>query len=208
MNIRFSDELLSDLRTLSGVLRLLFLLGLGIVLLFFLFFWDARCDAPFVETGPTEFAQTLFLALSTALFFLEARRSPDMREALVLTGGFIGCMLIREQDYFLDMLSHGCWKWPALALAFCCIAYAAMRPRATVAALARFVQRPHFPFLLVGMVVILIYSRLFGMNILWHALLPDEGSRAAKNAMEESSELLGYLFVLVSALMLRFGKRR
>ena len=65
-----------------------------------------------------------------------------------------------------------------------------------------------YSFLLVGMVVILIYSRLFGMNILWHALLPDEGSRAAKNAMEESSELLGYLFVLVSALMLRFGKRR
>ena len=31
--------------------------------------------------------------------------------------------------------------------------------------------------------------------------------RTAKNAIEESSELLGYLFLCFSALLLRFGKK-
>ena len=102
MNIRFSDDLLSDLRAIAGALRLLFLFGLGIILLFLIFYWDALCSRPFIEAGPTELVQTLFLVLSTALFFLEAHRRREMRGALVLTGGFIGCMLIRA--------SHPCRK--------------------------------------------------------------------------------------------------
>ena len=206
MNIRFSDDLLSDLRAIAGALRLLFLFGLGIILLFLIFYWDALCSRPFIEAGPTELVQTLFLVLSTALFFLEAHRRREMRGALVLTGGFIGCMLIREQDYFLDIISHGCWKWPALALTFSCLTYAFTRLRATISALACFVRWRYFPVLLVGIVIVLAYSRLFGMGILWDVLIPEEGSRMAKNAMEESSELLGYMFTLASALLLRFEK--
>ncbi|HJD98022.1 hypothetical protein [Mailhella massiliensis] len=206
MNIRFSEELLADLKSIAGAFRLLFFLGLGIILLFLIFWWDAQCRRPFVETGPTELIQTLFLTLSTAIFFLEARRRPDMRGALVLAGGFTGCMLIREQDYFLDIISHGCWKWPALTLTLVCLVYAAAHARATAAALARFVRWRYFPILLTGIVIVLAYSRLFGMGALWRSLLTDESWRMAKNAMEESSELLGYLFVLASALLLRFGK--
>ncbi len=43
--------------------------------------------------------------------------------------------------------------------------------------------------------------------MLWKTLLPDGDWRAAKNAMEESSELLGYALILTSALLLRFGKK-
>ena len=210
MNIRFSapqSDLLTDLRTIAGAFRLLFLLGLGIIVLFLVFYWDTMCEAPFIEAGPTELVQTLLLLISSALFFLEARRCPDMRGALVLTGGFIGCMLIREQDYYLDMLSHGCWKWPALALAFSCTVYACVTFRATVAALARFVQWRYFTVLLVGLVIVLAYSRLFGMGMLWKSLLPDGEWRTAKNAIEESSELLGYLFICFSALLFRFRKK-
>ena len=158
MNIRFSDDLLSDLRAIAGALRLLFLFGLGIILLFLIFYWDALCSRPFIEAGPTELVQTLFLVLSTALFFLEAHRRREMR-------------------------------W-----------------RATISALACCVRWRDFPVLLVGIVIVLAYSRLFGMGILWDVLIPEEGSRMAKNAMEESSELLGYMFILASALLLRFEK--
>ena len=209
MNIRFSasNELLTELKTIAGAFRLLFLLGLGIIALFLIFWWDTMCENPFSEAGPTELIQTLLLLISSAIFFLEARRCPDMCGALVLTGGLIGCMLIREQDYYLDMLSHGCWKWPALALAISCTAYAGITFRATVAALARFVQWRYFTVLLVGLVIVLAYSRLFGMGMLWKPLLPDGEWRTAKNAIEESSELLGYLFLCFSALLLRFGKK-
>ncbi len=91
MNIRFSSlqnrEFLSDLKTIACELRLLFGLGLGILALFLIFWWDAGCLHPFAEVGPTEFSQTLLLLASTALFFSEARRCPDMRRALTLVGG-------------------------------------------------------------------------------------------------------------------------
>lgn len=210
MDIRSSisqSRLLSDLMTIAGALREAFLLGLGVLALFFVFQWDAASDNPFSEVGPTEFIQSVALGLSLVLFFLEARRRPEMRGGLILVGGFIGCMLIREQDYFLDTVTHGFWKWPALALAFSCLAYAAATFRATVAGLANFIRWRYFSVLLIGLVIVLAYSRLFGMSILWRELLRDCHWRMAKTAVEESSELLGYLFVVFSALLLRFEKR-
>lgn len=209
MKIRFSaprDEIRSDLETVAHALKVLFGFGFGVVLLFFVFWWDARLDSPFAETGPTEIIQSLLLLASSALFFLEARRSPETRNALILAGGFLGCMLIREQDYYFDMIAHGCWKWPAFALAGVCLAQAARSPRQTLAALAKLIRWRYFPFLLSGVVIVLAYSRLFGMSALWNPLLPDGDWRPTKNAVEESSELLGYAFIFSSALLLRRGK--
>lgn len=210
MSIRLSvsqDALLSDIKSITGALKLLFLLGAVIIALFLVFWWDSLNGSPFSETGPTELVQTALLSCCTLFLFLEARRNPKMRNALILAGGFTGCMLIREQDYFLDMLSHGCWKWPALALAFGCLAYAVTRLRETIGAAARFVRWRYFPIFLTGVVIVLAYSRLFGMSTLWKSLLPDGDWRMAKNAVEESNELLGYALMLFSAFLLRFEKK-
>ena len=197
----------SDIKTLLRTFRLAALLTLGVIALFLIFQWDAFSDNPFSEAGPTEFIQTFLLAFSAALFFLEARRRPDMRGGLILAGGFIGCMLIREQDYFLDLVHHGFWKWPALALTFACLAYAAATFRATLAGLARLARWRHFSVLLIGLAIVLAYSRLIGMGSIWRELLPIGGWRIAKTAVEESNELLGYLIIVFSALLLRFEKR-
>lgn len=209
MNSRFSEprtDLAADIKTVAGAFRMLFLLALGVVVLFLIFRWDASCEHPFVEEGPTEIFQSLLLLACTSLLFIEARRNESMRGAMLLAGGFFGCMLIREQDYYLDMISHGCWKWPAIALTLCCTAAAARTPRATLAGLAVFVRKRYFPMLLTGVVIVLVYSRLFGMGSLWNMLLPDVDGRAAKNAIEESSELLGYLLIFASTLLMRSGK--
>ena len=209
MNIRFSalqGTVLSDIKTIANALKLLFMLGATIAVLFLIFVWDSRCDAPFIEAGPTELIQTLLLFLCTLFLFLEASRCPDMRNALILTGGLTGCMLIREQDYFLDMISHGFWKWPALILACGCLTCAVVRLRDTISSLAVFIRWRHFPLFITGIVIVLAYSRLFGMSMLWTSLLPDGEWRVAKTAMEESSELLGYALMLASVLLLRFRK--
>ena len=45
------------------------------------------------------------------------------------------------------------------------------------------------------------------MRMLWELLLGDNFSYTAKKAMEESSELLGYLFIQVSAILTNSDKR-
>ena len=42
--------------------------------------------------------------------------------------------------------------------------------------------------------------------MIWESLLGDNFSYTAKSAMEESSELLGYLFILTSAVLANTDK--
>lgn len=200
-------DIRSSFKAIGRALILLCGLGFGITLLFLIFLWELHTSAPFGEWGPTEIAQSAALGISSALFFLEAARQPSVRGALVLVGGFLGCMFIREQDYFLDFIRHGFWFWPAITLAVGCLAYAARDLRATIRGLEHFVRWKYFPFLLIGLAITLAYSRLFGMRFLWEMLLGKHFIYTAKSAMEESSELLGYLFILVSAILANTDKR-
>ena len=181
-------------------------MGLGVAVLFLVFWWDESCDHPFTEYAPTEIIQSCVLAASIVLFWGQARLRPGMRKALILVCGLLGCMLIREQDYFLDMVTHGFWKWPAFALAAACIAYALATPAATIASMAKLSRDRCIFSLFMGLVIVLAYSRILGTGILWKTLLPGENWRIAKYAVEESSELLGYLIILFSAFLLRGSK--
>jgi len=49
-------------------------------------------------------------------------------------------------------------------------------------------------------VLLLFYSRLMGMTSLWNGLLGDQYIRIFKNAIEETTELLGYTFILAASL--------
>ena len=197
----------SQLKALGRALLLLLALGAGVILLYLVFLWEVQLRPPFKEAGPLEFTQSAMLGASTALFFLEAKRHPELRHAMVLVAGFLGCMLIREQDYFLDFIWHGFWLWPALALAFSCLAYACTNLRRTLAGLEHFVRWKYFPFLLIGLVIVLAYSRLFGSRLVWELLLGPNFSYSMKTGVEESCELLGYMFILASAVLANADKR-
>lgn len=43
-----------------------------------------------------------------------------------------------------------------------------------------------------GLLIVLVFSRLFGMNALWENLMLDGYNRVVKNMAEEGCELLGY----------------
>lgn len=48
--------------------------------------------------------------------------------------------------------------------------------------------------------IVLVFSRLAGMNYLWLTLLDDSYIRTIKNLAEEGTELLGYSLLAYSAL--------
>jgi hypothetical protein len=54
--------------------------------------------------------------------------------------------------------------------------------------------------LLLGLVLLLFYARLIGMTALWTGLLGEQYIRAVKNAIEETTELLAYTFILAGSL--------
>lgn len=207
MSLFSEPQVRSQLKAIGRAFILLCGLCSGVIILYLLFLWDIQLNRGFSETGLIELSQSVMLAATAGLYALEAVRRPALRRAMVLVAGFFGCMLIREQDYFLDFISHGCWLWPALALAFGCIAYACTDLRRTIAGLERFVRWKYFPILLIGLVIVLAYSRLFGSSYGWKLLLGDRFVYSMKAGVEESSELLGYLFILASAILANTDKR-
>lgn len=144
------------------------------------------------ETSFTETTQEIMLAVIAALFFIAAQRRPAQRGALTLVAGFYSCMLIRELDFVFDAIQHGSWIWFALAVTAGCLAVALRTPKKTLHALARLLQHRSWPVMASGFLVVLVFSRLFGIHALWQHLMLGDYHRVVKNMAEEGTELLGY----------------
>ncbi|MGC1004176.1 hypothetical protein H0Z11_01305 [Pantoea agglomerans] len=144
------------------------------------------------ETSFTETTQEIMLAVIAALFFIAAQRRPAQRGALTLVAGFYSCMLIRELDFVFDAIQYGSWIWFALAVTAGCLAVALRTPKKTLHALARLLQHRSWPVMASGFLVVLVFSRLFGIHALWQHLMLGDYNRVVKNMAEEGTELLGY----------------
>lgn len=144
------------------------------------------------ETSLTETLQEVMLASVAAMFFLSSRRRAAQRGALILIGGFYSCMLIRELDFVFDIVEHGSWVWFALATAAASLALALRAPRGTLEGLVAFVTHRSWLMTASGLLIVLVFSRLFGMHQLWQHLMLDGYNRVVKNIAEEGTELLGY----------------
>ena len=68
-----------------------------------------------VRESYVEFGQEALVFLTTTIFTTIAVRK--QLGGYWLIAGFFGCMLIREFDGYLDLISHGVWKYFALAFA-------------------------------------------------------------------------------------------
>ncbi|MDX7018301.1 transporter, partial [Klebsiella aerogenes] len=75
-----------------------------------------------------------------------------------------------------------------------------MHFRATLEQLAKYTQSPWYGILLSGLLAVLVFSRLFGMQVLWHDILEHGYMRVVKNAVEEGSESFGYMLCLAASL--------
>ncbi|KAA5942048.1 hypothetical protein F3I27_17705 [Pantoea sp. Bo_2] len=144
------------------------------------------------ETSFTETTQECMLAMIAALFFIAAQRRPAQRGALTLVAGFYSCMLIRELDFVFDTIQHGSWVWFALAVTAGSLAVALRTPKKTLHALANLLLHRSWPVMASGFLVVLVFSRLFGVHALWQHLMLGDYNRVVKNMAEEGTELLGY----------------
>lgn len=152
------------------------------------------------EWSLVELTQEGFLAASVAAFVRLALRRPEDRRFAVLAAAFFASMFLREMDELLDLIAHGFWKYPVTALVAGALGWASRDWRAALSGLVRFLTSRAGTVMTIGLVLLLFYSRLMGMTSLWNGLLGDQYIRIFKNAIEETTELLGYTFILAASL--------
>lgn len=160
---------------------------------------DITAHKNIVENSFVEFGQEFLLLLTTAIFGSMAIKKQS--GGLWLVAGFFGCLFIRELDAYFDEIVHGAWKYFALALvAFVCFKAWKIGIENTIETLANFMKTRSFIFIFIGLLIVLAYSRLFGMGELWHAVMGENFNRTVKNVVEEGSELWGYALVFWGAV--------
>ncbi|MEL0628673.1 hypothetical protein [Psychromonas aquatilis] len=152
------------------------------------------------EYSMTEYLQELLLLSTVLVYSYIAYKKTSHRHFAVLLAGFFCCLLIREFDALLDKIQHGFWVYPALLVALSSIIYALKDLSQTLRTFSQFVQHKHFITLNLGMVMLLVFSRIFGMGDLWEGILGEDYDRLVKRVVEEGLEVLGYTIIFYAAI--------
>jgi hypothetical protein len=195
--IRSSQQMVLGLMVRLGVYALL----LGAIA--FGMLWGAVVyDSAFYdEVGPVETLETVF-ALSAALIFLFAAKTDRNRAPCsVLVGGFLFCVAVRESDYFLDVLvCRHAWK-VIVSLILVLFSFYCMRNfRRVEESVIRFMSEASFGIFISGLLVLIVFSRLFGYGDFWEAIMDDSSYRTVKTIVEEGVEMMGYFLIFVSSI--------
>lgn len=154
------------------------------------------------EISITELLQEGVLLAIVIGLYCKGRALPEVRAFLWLLAGFFGCLLIRELDVFFDEIRHGFWIYPTLLLAMTTLLYSGRQGWRTVLyGAARFVRHRSALFTLFGLLLVAVFSRLFGSgSLLWNEILGVNTAFGVKTALQEGIELLGYTYVAYGIL--------
>lgn len=154
------------------------------------------------EYSLTEFTQEGLIFVSVIIFFALSKNQPESRGFLVLCGGFFSVMLIRELDGFFDQIKHGFWVYPAIVVTLITLIYARKSPGTVSSPLVYYFQTSPFAYIIIGLMIVILFSRIFGSGIIWRVVMADNYTTDYKNIIQEGVELLGYVFVFYGSVML------
>lgn len=148
------------------------------------------------------------LAVASWSFFRISRQESHVSHAAILISGFFAVLMIREMDYWFDMIHHGSWVFPALALTVLACAKAYQGGKGTVNEMATILQSPYMKLLIGSVILLLVFSRLYGMGSFWQHVMGEHYVRDVKNISEEGMELLCYSLIALSAVRTRRELKR
>lgn len=166
----------------------------------------------FTELGFTEFSQTLTLASCCGLLIYIRQVLKVWPNVTLLMLAFVAASLIREQDYFFDeFVADNSWKVLVALIILPSIGWVVYQRRRFIAEFAHYSNTFSFGLFAGGVLTTYIFSRLYGRQIFWRAVLEDNYVRIFKDVAEEVIELLGYsliLFAIIELLLLALRIRK
>ncbi|MGE4533919.1 MULTISPECIES: hypothetical protein [Halomonas] len=163
----------------------------------------------FSERGLTELAQTALLAIASALLLYVLLALRELRLVALLMFGLLVASLIREQDVHLDThVFDGAWQLLVSLTLLPILAVVIRRRRRFVAEFAAYANSFSFGLFAAGFLTTYVFSRLYGRQDMWRAILQEHYLRDFKSAAEEVVELFGYALLLIAVIELLLLARR
>lgn len=153
------------------------------------------------EHSVTEYLQAALIASATLFFLAGALRMDARRGYLILVATVFCCMLIRESDALLDQVYHGFWLMPALATFVAGLALFWQNRRGQGAAFLDHAETRHGMVVLMGFLMLVVFSRLFGTSAVWENVMGTAYDPAVKATVQEGLELLFYFLIAFGSLL-------
>jgi hypothetical protein len=166
-------------------------------------------DIRFSELGFTEFTQTLVLATCCAMLIYIRQVLKVWPTVTLLLLGFVAASLVREQDHFLDTyVAEHTWKALVALIVLPTLFLVIKHRQRFLDEFADYSNTFAFGLFTAGVLTTYIFSRLYGRQEFWQAVLEDSYSGTFKSVAEEVVELLGYSLILIATLELLLLARR
>lgn len=149
----------------------------------------------FGEITLTEIGQELILFVLFVFYLFISKNQVEIKEVSLLVALFFLASFIREFNFLVEHWIY--LELPVLAI-FLWILIKNFRKMEKQ--LQRFFSIPASSWLVAGVLVTFVFSRLFGRSKFWRLLYHDDTYRLAKAATEEGLELLGNTLMLIGAI--------
>ena len=160
-------------------------------------------ESIYSEASLTEKLQIVFSGICCLLFLMTARMSQKLRPVAVMLAALTAMMLIRESDAFLDKNAFdGAWQTLVVFVMIATAIYLKKQPDPIKPSVEAFSHLPSAGMLMSGFLVTFVFSRLFGRQSFWQAVMGEGYLRVVKNIVEEGTELVGYSLILITAVEL------
>ena len=155
----------------------------------------------YAETYWTELPQELMLLAMVVLHVVVGRRYAFGRAFNYALAGFALTCLIREHNNQLaDLIHRRAWFVLAAPVGLATALYAWRQRRAIYATYAQVRDTFGFGVLMIGFLILHLFSRLFGANDLWYATMGDDYMRVVARTNEEGIELMAYTVLLLGTV--------
>lgn len=160
------------------------------------------------EFSAIEIVQPIIILACGALMLWVAEYCPTQRPIAIPFGALALACFIRELDYFLDrFLIDNLWQvligFPAAFV----IVYVFRVRRKLRIAWVRIWPSTGISLLFAGAIILFSFVQFVGHEPLWQAILGDSYVRAAKLAIEEFIELIGYCLWLIGSIEYTYEAR-
>lgn len=172
----------------------------------FLFFLIAKTiegdmnEQSFKENSGTEYFQELLILIVALLSYFVAYTFKSFRYFFIGLGSFAAVSLVREMDAWLEthLFDKG-WQFMALLILLPTMYLLIKNRKKFVKQFTKVSKTAYFKMLILGGLVLHVFSRLYGRKVIWKSLLGEKDyRRVIKDASEESIELLGYLMIFIA----------
>lgn len=152
-------------------------------------------DGYFGEITLTEIGQELILFVLFVFYWLLSRKQSEIKAVSLLVSLFFLASFIREFNFLVE---H--WVYLVLPVLAGFLWVLIKNFRKLEEQLQRFFSIPASSWLVAGVLITFVFSRLFGRSKFWRLLYHDDTYRLAKAATEEGIELLGNSLMLIGAI--------